>query len=90
MLKFDTNISAYTKVREEVWGTDVTGARADIPLQPMEQPMVRQAVHLPPMEVHGRTEIHLQPMGDPTLEQMCVPKGDLTPEQVFIQDLGAQ
>ena len=31
--------------------------------------MVRQAVPLQPMEVHGGADIHLQPLEDPTPEQ---------------------
>ena len=38
-------------------GGDAPGAKAEIPLQPMEKTMVRQAVPLQPME-------------DPTLEQV--------------------
>ncbi|PKU44938.1 hypothetical protein llap_4751 [Limosa lapponica baueri] len=36
----------------------------------MMKTMVRQAVPLQPMEVHSGPEIHLQPMEDPTLEQV--------------------
>ena len=32
--------------------------------------MVRQAVPLQPMEVHSGADIHLQPMEDPTPEQV--------------------
>jgi len=38
------------------------GSGAEVPLQPMEKTMVRQAVPLQPMEVHGGADIHLQPM----------------------------
>ena len=41
----------------------------EIPLQPVVKTMVRQAVPLQPMEVHGGADIHLQPVEDPTLEQ---------------------
>jgi len=44
--------------------------RAVIPLQPVEKTMVRQAVALQSMEVHGGAEIHLQPLEDPTPEQL--------------------
>ncbi|KAK4811365.1 hypothetical protein QYF61_027594 [Mycteria americana] len=37
--------------------------------------MMRQAVPLQAMEVNGGTDIHLQPMEDPTPEQVDVPKG---------------
>ena len=39
-------------------------------LQPMEKTMVRQAVPLQPMEIHGGADIHLQPVEDPTPEQV--------------------
>jgi len=59
-----------TKVSEG-GGKGAPGAR-EIPLQPvvktMVRTMVRQAVPLQPTEVDSGAEIHLQPMGDPTLE----------------------
>jgi len=45
------------------------GTGAEVPLPPLEQPMVRQAVPLQPMEAHAGAETHLQPGEDPTLEQ---------------------
>ncbi|GAB0185838.1 AN1-type zinc finger protein 5-like [Grus japonensis] len=45
----------------------------------MEKTMVRQAVPLQPMEVDGGAEIPLQPMEDPTLEQVEVPEGGCDP-----------
>ncbi|GAB0210103.1 hypothetical protein GRJ2_003476100 [Grus japonensis] len=60
-----------TKVSEE--GGGAPGARAEIPLQPMEKTMVQQAVPLQPMEVDSGADIHLQPVEDPTLEQVDVP-----------------
>ena len=39
-------------------------------LQPLVQPMVRQAVPLQPREVNGGADLHLQPMEDPTPEQV--------------------
>ena len=41
----------------------------EIPLQPVGKTMVRQAVPLQPMDVHGGADIHLQPVEDPTPEQ---------------------
>ncbi|GAB0205975.1 hypothetical protein GRJ2_003063100 [Grus japonensis] len=41
--------------------------------------MVRQAVPLQPMEVHGGADIHLQLVEDPTLEQVEEPKGGCQP-----------
>ncbi|GAB0210172.1 hypothetical protein GRJ2_003483000 [Grus japonensis] len=57
-------------------GGGVPGTRAEIPLQPVEKTIVRQAVPLQPMEVNGGADIHLQPLEDPTPEQVDVPKGD--------------
>ncbi|GAB0185600.1 AN1-type zinc finger protein 5-like [Grus japonensis] len=45
----------------------------------MEKTMVRQAVLLQPMEVHGGADIHLQPVENPTLEQVEVPQGGCDP-----------
>ena len=64
------NNSADTKVSEE-GGEGAPGAGAEIPLQPMVgKTMVRQAVSLQPGEVHGGADLHLQPVEDPTLEQV--------------------
>jgi len=41
--------------------------------------MVRQAVPLQPMEVHGRADTHLQPGKDPMPEQVDVPEGGCDP-----------
>ena len=66
--------SADTKVSEEGDGGGAPGTRADIPLQPLEQTMVRQAVPQQPMEVHGGAEIHLHPVegGPHTGEGGCL------------------
>jgi len=45
-----------TKVSEEGGGRGAPGTRAEVPLQPME--------------VHGGADLHLQPMEDPTPEQV--------------------
>ncbi|GAB0180045.1 AN1-type zinc finger protein 5-like [Grus japonensis] len=45
----------------------------------MEKTMVRQAVALQPVEVHGGADIHLQPTEDPTLEQVDAPEGGCDP-----------
>jgi len=67
----ERNNSADTKVGEagEGGGGGAPGARAEIPLQPVEQTTVGQAVPLQPMEVHGGADLHLQPREDPTSEQ---------------------
>jgi len=68
--------SADTEVGEEGGAGGAPGAGAEIPLQPMEQIMVRQAVPLQPMKVHGGADLHLQPMeGTPTSEQVNAPEG---------------
>ncbi|CAM9154447.1 unnamed protein product, partial [Bubo scandiacus] len=41
--------------------------------------MVRQAVPLQPMEVNSEADIHLQPVEDPTTEQVNVSKGGCDP-----------
>ncbi|GAB0203784.1 AN1-type zinc finger protein 5-like [Grus japonensis] len=43
----------------------------------MEKAMVKQAVPLQPMEDDGGVDIDLQPMEDPTPEQMNTPKGGI-------------
>ena len=52
---------ADTKISAEGGGGGAPGARAEVPLQPVEKTMVRQAVPLQPTEVHGGTDTHLQP-----------------------------
>ena len=66
----ERNSSADTKVSEEGEGGGAPGTGAEIPLQPVVKTMVRQAVPLQPMDVHGGADIHLQPVEDPTLEQV--------------------
>ncbi|GAB0195028.1 acid sphingomyelinase-like phosphodiesterase 3b [Grus japonensis] len=64
------NNSADTKVSAEGGGGGAPGTGAEIPLQPLEKTMVRQAVPLQPMEDGGGADIHLQPVEDPMLEQV--------------------
>ena len=52
---------------------------AEIPLQPLEKTMVRQAVPQQPMEVNSGADIHLQPTEDPMTEQVDAPKGGCDP-----------
>ena len=66
----ERNNSADTKVSEEGGGGGAPGARAEIPLQLVVKTMVRQVVALQPMEVNSGADIHLQPVEDPTLEQV--------------------
>jgi len=56
---YERNSSADAKVNEEGGGGGAPGAGAEVPLQLMEKTMVRQAVHLQPMEVHSRADLHL-------------------------------
>ena len=62
-----------TKVSEEGGRGGAPGTRAEIPLQPMEKTLVRQAVPQQSMKVHSEADIHLQTMADPMLEQADVP-----------------
>ncbi|GAB0184620.1 hypothetical protein GRJ2_000927300 [Grus japonensis] len=75
----ERNNSADTKVSVDGGGGGAPGARAEIPLQPMEKTMVRQTVPLQPMEVNGGADIHLQPVENPTLEQVETPEGGCDP-----------
>ncbi|GAB0187950.1 epimerase family protein SDR39U1 [Grus japonensis] len=74
----DRNNSAGTKVSAEGGAGGTPGTGAEIP---MVKTMVRQAAPLQPMEVHGGTEAdtHLQPMEDPTPEQVEAPEGGCDP-----------
>ncbi|GAB0188849.1 acid sphingomyelinase-like phosphodiesterase 3b [Grus japonensis] len=62
----ERNNPADTKVIEEGGAGGAPGTRVEIPLQPLEKAMVRQAVPLQPTEDHGGADIHLQPMEDLT------------------------
>ena len=73
------NNSADMKVNKEGEGGRAPGARVENPLLLMVKTMVRQAVSLQPMNVHGGADIHLQPMEDPTPEQADTPKGVCDP-----------
>ena len=64
------NKFADTKVSEEGGGGGTPGTGAEIPHQPVIKTMVRQAIPLQPMEVHSGADLHLQPMQDPTPEQV--------------------
>jgi len=75
----DRNNSADTKFSEEGGAGGAPGAGAEIPLQPIEKTMVRQAVPLKPMEVHGGADIHLQPVEEHMPEQVDVPEGGCDP-----------
>ena len=67
------NNPADTKVSAEGGEEGAPGARAEVPLQPVVKTMVRRAVPLQSMEVHGGADLHLQPAEDPTPEQGDVP-----------------
>jgi len=51
-------------------GGGAPGAGAEVPLQPVEKSMLRQAVYLQPVKIHGGADLHLQPREDPMLEQV--------------------
>ncbi|GAB0195076.1 F-box only protein 31 [Grus japonensis] len=63
--------SADTQVSEEGGGGGAPGARADIPLQPMEKTMVRQAVYLQPMEVKWWSRYPPVACGEPHTAAVC-------------------
>ncbi|GAB0178094.1 epimerase family protein SDR39U1 [Grus japonensis] len=75
----ERNNSADTKVSADGGGGGAPGAGAEIPLQPLEKTMVRQAVPLQLMGADGGTDIHLQPMEDPTPEHVKAPEGGCDP-----------
>ncbi|KAJ7402753.1 hypothetical protein BTVI_83621 [Pitangus sulphuratus] len=59
-----------TKVNTEVGGEGAPDARAKMSMQPVVHSMRSQVVPLQPVEGHGGTEIHLQSLDNPTLEQV--------------------
>ncbi|GAB0181526.1 hypothetical protein GRJ2_000617900 [Grus japonensis] len=75
----ERNNSADTKVSEEGGAGGAPGSRAEIPLQPVEKTMVRQAVPPQPMEDDGEHRFHLQPVEDSMLEQVDALKGGCDP-----------
>jgi len=76
-----TDNCADTKVSEEGGGGGAPSIAAEIPLQHMVKTMVRQAVHLQPMEAHGGADFHLQTMEDPRPEQVDVPERGCDPAE---------
>jgi len=61
-------------------GEEVLQALEQIPLQPVMKTMVRQAVPLQPMRVHGAADIHLQPVeGTPCCSRWMCLKEAVTP-----------
>ena len=64
----ETALQTPRSVKKE--GEEMLQVPEQIPLQPMGKTTVRQAVPLQPREVHGGADIHLQPMEDPTPEQV--------------------
>jgi len=63
------------EVSEEGEGAGAPGAGAEIALHPMEKTVVRHVVPLQHMEVHSGADIHLQPVEDPTPEQVDARRG---------------
>jgi len=73
----ERNNSADTEVSEEGGGGDT---RAEsLPLQLVMKTMVRQAVPLQPMEVHGGADIHLQPVEGTPRQSRWMPEGSCDP-----------
>ncbi|GAB0184861.1 hypothetical protein GRJ2_000951400 [Grus japonensis] len=75
----ESNNSADIKISAEGGRGGAPGAGAEIPLQPVEKTMVRQAVPLQPMEVHGGADIHLQPVENPCQSRLMHLKEDVAP-----------
>ncbi|GAB0181680.1 EH domain-containing protein 4 [Grus japonensis] len=75
----ERNSPADTKVSAEGGGGGTPGTRAEIPLQPMEKTMVRQAVSLQPMEDDGGAEIPPVARGGPHTGAGGCPKEAVTP-----------
>lgn len=67
---FSKALSKKQTLRSGQKGRSVPGTGAEIPLQLVVQPMVRQDVTPQPLKVGRNSEIHLQLMNDPTLEQV--------------------
>jgi len=76
----ERNNSAEPTVSAEGGGGGAPGARADVPLQPMEQTMVRQAVPLQfketPCWSRGMPEGGCHPMGSPRWSRLLAGPGD--------------
>jgi len=73
------NSSADTKVSEGGGGGAPDAGAEIFPLQPMRKTMVRQAVPLQPMEVHGGADSHLQPVEWTPRRSRWMPKGGCNP-----------
>jgi len=72
----ERNYFADTKVSEKQRGGDARNVGAEsLPLQLMMKTMVRQAVPLQPMEVHGGADIHLQPVEGTPRWSRWIPEG---------------
>lgn len=70
--------SANTKVSVEEEEGDAPEARAEIPLQPVVQIVVKQDVPLQPVDIHSGAHIHLQPVEDPNTRAGGCPKEAVT------------
>jgi len=66
----ERKLSADTKISEKQASGGTPGTREEIPLQPVEWNMERQAVPLQSMQIHGGADLHLQPVEHPTPEQV--------------------
>ncbi|PKU46276.1 protein pxr1-like [Limosa lapponica baueri] len=65
----ERNNFAGTKVSEEGRGEGAQGTGREIPLHPVVKTIVRQIVHLQPLEVNGGPDTPLQPVEDPMPER---------------------
>ncbi|GAB0175634.1 hypothetical protein GRJ2_000028600 [Grus japonensis] len=80
----ERNNSADTKVSEEGGAGGAPGAGAEIPLQPLEKTMVRQAVPLQPMEDDGGAEIPPAAHGGPHTRAGGCLKEAVTPWEAHV------
>jgi len=78
--RYEANNSADTIVSEKTEEGGAPGAGGEIfPLQPVMKTMVRQAVPLQFMKVHGGADLHLQPWETPHQSRGMPKAGLVTP-----------
>ena len=65
----ETTLQTSKSVKKEGGGGARDAGAESLPLHLVMKTMVRMAVPLQTIEVHGGPDIHLQPMEDPTSEQ---------------------
>jgi len=66
----ETTLQTARSVKKEGGGGTQDAGAGSLPLQLVVKTMVRQVVPLQSMEVHSGADPHLQPVEDPTPEQV--------------------